>query len=68
MFQQTFAVAGDEVADDDAVDIIACSISSTSERNNYQPTPAEGSEKERIEAKVRESNAAIAERSAALQD
>ena len=67
LFQQTFSVAGGEVADDDAVNVIPCSISSTSERNNYPPTPAEGSEKERIEAKVAESNAAIAERSAALE-
>ena len=67
MFQQTFTVRGNEVADDDAVDVIACSVSSDGDRNNYQPTPAEGSEKERILAKVQKSNAAIAERSAALQ-
>lgn len=67
LFQQTFSVAGGEVADDDAVNVVPCSVSSASDRNNYQPTPAEGSEKERIEAKVAESNAAIAERSAALQ-
>lgn len=67
MFQQTFTVTGSDVADDDAIDVIACSISSTSDWNNYQPTPAEGSEKERILAKVQESTAAIAERSAALQ-
>lgn len=67
MFQQTFTVTGDDVAADDAVNVIPCSISSTSDYNDYQPTPAEGSEKERILAKVEESNAAIAERSAALQ-
>ena len=67
MFQQTFAVTGDEVAQDDAVSAIPCSVSSSSDSNNYQPTPAEGSEKERIEAKLQESNDAIAARSAALQ-
>ncbi len=60
MFQQTFTVTGDEVAQDDAVEFIACSISSTSSSNNYQPTPATGSEKERIDAKIQESTDQIA--------
>lgn len=33
-------------------DIIPCSISSVKERNNYQPTPLEGSEKERVLNKI----------------
>lgn len=66
IFQQTFTVTGDEVARDDDVEFIACSISSTSSRNNYQPTPAEGDEKARIDAKIQRSTDAIAERAASL--
>ena len=60
IFQQTFTVTGNDVATDDAINVIPCSISSTSSSNNYQPTPAEGSEKTRIEAKIEESNSGIA--------
>ncbi len=66
VFQQTFTVDGDDVADDDDIDVIACLLSSTSSTNNYQPTLAEGTDKERIEEKLEESNEAIAERSAEL--
>lgn len=54
IFQQTFTVNGDEVAADDQVQEIPCSISSSSSINNYQPTPAQGSEQERIAAKIAE--------------
>lgn len=67
IFQQTFTVTGSDVATDDAINVIPCSISSTSSSNNYQPTPASGDEKTRIEAKIEESNAAIATLSASLQ-
>ncbi len=60
IFQQTFTIDGDTVEEDDDVDFIACSISSTSSYNNYQPTPATGSEKKRIEAKIEESTEEIA--------
>ena len=60
MFQQTFTVTGDDVAKDDDVEFIACSISSVSGYNNYQPTPVSGSEKERINAKIQQSTDAIA--------
>lgn len=60
VFQQTFTLNGDEVERNDDVEFIACSISSASSYNNYQPTPAEGSEKERIDAKIQESTDAIA--------
>jgi len=33
-------------------EIIPCSISSIKERNNYQPTPLEGEEKERVRKKI----------------
>lgn len=55
IFQQTFTVQGDEVEKNDNVDFIACSISSTPSRNNYQPTPATGDEKTRIEKKIQDS-------------
>ncbi len=60
IFQQTFTVTGNDVATDDAINVIPCSISSSSSRNNYQPTPAEGDEKTRIEAKIEKSNNGIA--------
>lgn len=66
IFQQTFTVTGDEVARDDAVEFIACSVSSSSSRNNYQPTPAEGDEKARIDAKIQRSTDAIAQKAATL--
>lgn len=66
IFQQTFTVAGDDVARDDAVELIPCTISSTPERNDYQPTPAEGDEAARIDAKIQESSDAIAAQAAGL--
>lgn len=51
IFRQSFTVKGGEVTDS-SYEIIPCSISSVSSRNNYQPTPAEGSEKERIANKI----------------
>ena len=52
IFRQTFTIRGNEVAQDDVVEKIPCSLSSSSSHNNYQPTPAEGSEKERIQQKI----------------
>ena len=66
LFQQTFTVVGDEVEYTNDVDFIAHSISSTSSRNNYQPTPAQGDEKARIDAKIQASTDAIAQKVAAL--
>lgn len=60
IFQQTFTVNGNDVAKNDDVDFIACSISSSSSTNNYQPTPATGSEKERIDKKIQDSTDKIA--------
>jgi poly-gamma-glutamate synthesis protein (capsule biosynthesis protein) len=61
IFQQTFTVSGEDVEKNGDVEFIACSISSSSSTNNYQPTPAEGSEKERIMKKFQESSDEIAE-------
>lgn len=52
IFRQTFTVTGDDVAADAVTEIIPCSISSVSSMNNYQPTPAKDSEKERIQQKI----------------
>lgn len=60
IFQQTFTIEGDEVEQNDDVEFIACSISSTSSYNNYQPTPATGSEKKRIDKKIKDSSDQIA--------
>lgn len=59
IFQQTFTVTGNDVATDDSINVIPCSISSSSSSNNYQPTPAEGNETDRILAKIEESNESI---------
>ena len=60
IFQQTFTVTGNDVATDDNINVIPCSISSVSNSNNYQPTPATGNEKTRIEAKIKKSSDSIA--------
>ncbi len=66
LFQQTFTVTGNEVAKNDDVDFIACSVSSESDRNTYQPTIAEGDEKARIDGKIQESTDKIAAAAAEL--
>ena len=48
IFQQTFTVENGELVEDNVTNIIPCSVSSASGYNNYQPTPLDGSEKERI--------------------
>ena len=54
IFQQTFTITNDGVQDDNVTNIIPCSISSASDYNNYQLTPAEGDEKTRIMEKIQE--------------
>ena len=54
IFQQTFTITNDGVQDDNVTNIIPSSISSASDYNNYQPTPAEGDEKTRIMEKIQE--------------
>lgn len=48
IYQQTFTFINDKLVPDDNVKIIPCSVSSVTSKNNYQPTPSEGSEKQRI--------------------
>lgn len=52
IYQQTFTFHNDQLVTDDQVRIIPCSVSSVSNKNNYQPTPAKGSEKKRILKKI----------------
>lgn len=54
IFQQTFTISKDGVEADNVTNIIPCSISSDYGYNNYQPTPAEGDEAERITQKIQE--------------
>ena len=59
IFQETFTVTGDEIADDRNVNIIPISISSEYSYNNYQPTPASGDEAVSILTKLRERTEAL---------
>lgn len=54
IFRQTFTLTDGEVQDDDQIEIIPCSVSSVSDYNNYQPTPATGEEADRIMSRVNE--------------
>ena len=54
IFQQTFTVNGSEVSSDDNINIIPCSVSSEYYYNNYQPTPAQGDDAQRILDKIEE--------------
>lgn len=54
IFQQTFTVTAAGVQKDENINIIPCSVSSEAYYNNYQPTPAEGEEAERILQKLEE--------------
>ena len=59
IFQQTFTVDQNGVKADNVTNIIPCSVSSDSDYNNYQPTPAEGDEAARILNKLQERTAMI---------
>ena len=54
IFQQTFTVDKNGVKADNVTNVIPCSISSEYDYNNYQPTPAQGDEADRILAKIQE--------------
>ena len=59
IFQQTFTVDQNGIKADNVTNIIPCSVSSDSDYNNYQPTPAEGDEAARILNKIQERTAMI---------
>ena len=48
IFQQTFTFIDGVKQEDQQVQIIPCSVSSVKDRNNFQPTPAQGEEAARI--------------------
>lgn len=54
IFQQTFTVTKEGLKNDNVTNVIPCSLSSEKNRNNYQPTPATGSEAERIMKKIKD--------------
>ena len=54
IFQQTFTIGENGVESDNVTNIIPCSISSADGYNNYQPTPAQGDEADRILNKIQE--------------
>lgn len=58
IFQQTFKLTGDSL-DTSSINTIPCSLSGHSSYNDYQPTPATGSEKERIAKKIQTRSDAI---------
>lgn len=58
IFQQTFKIEGDTI-NTDTINTIPCSLSGHSSYNDYQPTPATGSEKKRIAKKIKERSDAI---------
>lgn len=54
IFQQTFTVQNGELVEDNVTNIIPCSVSSDPSYNNYQPTPLEGDEADRVKGRIEE--------------
>ncbi len=54
IYQQTFTIRDGEVLKDDDVNIIPCRVSSTTDYNDYQPTPLEGDEAQRVLDRIAE--------------
>lgn len=52
IFQQAFYFSFNQLTDKQDIQIIPASISSVTERNNYQPTPLEGEEADRVLNKI----------------
>ena len=52
IFKQDFQFKDGELTDYDSARVIPCSISSVSERNNYQPKPLTEGDFERVKAKI----------------
>ena len=68
IFQQTFTVDQNGVKEDNVTNIIPCSVSSDSDYNNYQPTPANSDEATRILNKIQERTAMITDGTASTSD
>ena len=54
IFQQTFTLENGEPVLNDEITVIPCRISSADDYNNYQPTPAQGEEAQRIMDRIQE--------------
>lgn len=52
IFQQTFTISGGKCLENAQLNIIPCSISAEAQRNTYCPTPAGGTEAQRILDKI----------------
>ena len=57
IFQQTFTFENGELQKDNNIKVIPCSISSTTKRNDYKPTPATGKDAKRIIGRINEYSA-----------
>ena len=57
IFQKTFTVADGVLERDGRAKVIPCSISSSQDTNDYQPTLLKGSEKQRVISRVNELSA-----------
>lgn len=57
IFQQTFTFLDGVKQENQEARVIPCSVSSVADRNNFQPTPAEGAEKTRILNRINEMSA-----------
>ncbi|MCD8013746.1 MAG: CapA family protein, partial [Lachnospiraceae bacterium] len=57
IFRQTFTITQDGAADDDAIEIIPCTLSSVSDSNDYRPTVATGSAADEIMERINEYSA-----------
>ncbi|MCD7745116.1 MAG: CapA family protein [Lachnospiraceae bacterium] len=57
IFRQTFTITQDGAADDDAIEIIPCTLSSMSGSNDYRPTVATGSDADAIMERINEYSA-----------
>jgi len=56
VFQQTFHLKNDVLTDEKEINVIPFSISSVSNRNNYQPVPLTGTEEDRVMQKIVDSS------------
>ena len=54
IYQQTFNFENNKLVSIDEPNVIPCSISSTSSRNDYRPTILDGSEEERVFEKIKD--------------
>lgn len=54
IFQQTFTFENGNLLDDSNINIIPCSLSSSSKKNDYKPRVLKGSEKDRVMKKIQD--------------